>query len=99
MEKKLTEFRKSLRLIDFGYKGSAYIYFITLCTMDRHPLFSNTKIAKVIEDEMEYRRAKKEVKKHIPIAEWWIPCQSKEWLGRGPSPTTDTVTDTKKVLI
>jgi len=62
MEKKLTEFRKSLRLIDFGYKGSAYIYFITLCTMDRQPLFSNTKIAKVIEDEMEYRRVKKEVK-------------------------------------
>jgi REP element-mobilizing transposase RayT len=62
MEKTLPEFRKNLRLIDFGYKGSSYIYFVTLCTMDRQPLFSNTKIAKVIGDEMEYRRGNKEVK-------------------------------------
>jgi len=62
MKKKSPKFRKSLRLIDFGYKGSSFIYFITLCTTDRQPLFSNTKIAKVVEDEMEYRRVNKEVK-------------------------------------
>ena len=55
-------FRKNLRLNDFDYKGSAHIYFITLCTAGKTPLFLNSAIAKVIEVEMEYRRNNKEVK-------------------------------------
>ena len=54
--------RKRLHLTNFVYKGSGHIYFITVCTAGRQPLFFDKKLAKILEDEIEFRREKKEVK-------------------------------------
>jgi len=54
--------RKPLRLIDFEYKGEAFVYFLTLCTSQKQPYFADGRIAKVIENEMEFRRVKKEIR-------------------------------------
>ncbi len=61
MEDKIKH-RKQLRLKDFDYKGSAFVYFITICTENKQTHFSNDKIAKIIADEIEFRRIKKEIK-------------------------------------
>jgi len=53
--------RKPLRLKGFDYGSKSHAYFVTLCTADRHPLFLESKIAKTLEEEMEFRRAKKEI--------------------------------------
>ena len=50
--------RKPLRLKDFDYGSKSHVYFVTLCTADRHPLFLESRIAKTLEEEMEIRRAK-----------------------------------------
>lgn len=47
--------RKNIRLECFNYKGSAYVYFITICTHDKQHYFSNVKVAKIIKDEIEFR--------------------------------------------
>ena len=54
--------RKRLHLTNFDYKGSTHIYFVTVCTADRQSLFLDKKLAKVLEDEIEFRREKKEIK-------------------------------------
>src|SRR3989337_3179658 len=54
--------RKPLRLSNFEYKGGSFVYFITICTSNKQPYFSDERIAKVIENEMESRRDKKEIK-------------------------------------
>ena len=54
--------RKPLRLSDFEYKGGSFVYFITICTSNKQPYFSDERIAKVIENEMELRRGKKEIR-------------------------------------
>ena len=46
----------------FDYKGIAFVYFITICSADKQSYFSNDKIAKIVADEMEYRRMNKEIK-------------------------------------
>ena len=50
--------RKHLRLKGFDYGSKSHAYFVTLCTADRHPLFLESRIAKTLEEEMEFRRAK-----------------------------------------
>jgi len=50
--------RKNIRLKDFDYTGSAYVYFITICTHDKHQYFRNAEIAKIIKDEIEFRLIK-----------------------------------------
>ena len=50
--------RKRIRLKDFDYGSKSHVYFVTLCTADRHPLFLESRIAKTLEEEMEIRRAK-----------------------------------------
>ncbi len=47
--------RKSIRLEGFDYKGSAYVYFITICTHDKQNFFGNANVAKIIKDEIEFR--------------------------------------------
>ena len=47
--------RKNIRLEDFDYKGSAYVYFITICTHDKRHYFNNVDVAKIIKDEIEFR--------------------------------------------
>jgi len=54
--------RKRLHLTNFDYKGSAHIYFITICTPDRQPLFLDKNLAKVLEEEISFRREKKEIR-------------------------------------
>jgi REP element-mobilizing transposase RayT len=54
--------RKKLRLSNFGYKGSSFVYFITICTANKQPYFLNDEIAKTIADEMEFRKINKEIK-------------------------------------
>jgi putative transposase len=61
MENKLQP-RKSLRLKGFDYTSKAYVYFVTTCTADKQPYFLDSRMAKMIEDGMEFRRAKKEIK-------------------------------------
>lgn len=60
MDKKLIN-RKRLHT-NFAYKGSAHIYFLTLCTESRKPLFEDPKLAETIEKELEFRRDKEEIK-------------------------------------
>jgi len=50
--------RKRIRLKDFDYGSKSHVYFVTLCTADRHPLFLESRIAKTLEEEMEIRSAK-----------------------------------------
>ena len=57
MEKALPS-RKQIHLKDFDYRSKFHVYFVTLCTADRHPLFLENRIAKTIEEELEFRRAK-----------------------------------------
>jgi putative transposase len=38
------------------------VYFLTLCTSHKQPYFSDEQIAKVIENEMEFRRVKEEIR-------------------------------------
>jgi REP element-mobilizing transposase RayT len=47
--------RKNIRLEDFDYSGSTYVYFITICTHDKQHYFNNAEIAKIIKDEIEFR--------------------------------------------
>ena len=54
--------RKRLHLKDFDYKGSDYIFFITICTAEKQNYFSNERIVKIIENELEFRRTTKEIK-------------------------------------
>lgn len=53
--------RKPLRLKGFDYGSKSHIYFVTLCAADRRPLFLEGRIAGSIGEEMEFRRAKKEI--------------------------------------
>ena len=54
--------RKPIHLRNFDYKGSACVYFITMCTANKQSYFQNDKIARVIVDELEYRRTVKEIR-------------------------------------
>jgi putative transposase len=53
--------RKTLRLKGFDYGSKSHVYFVTLCTPERRPLFLESKIAKAVEEEMQLRRSKKEI--------------------------------------
>ena len=53
--------RKPLRLDEFEYKGSYFVYHITICTSNKQPYFLEPRIAKVIEDALVFRRNKNEI--------------------------------------
>ena len=61
MENKV-RYRKRLHLKDFDYRGSSYVYFVTMCTANKQPYFLDSRMAKIIEDEMTFRKEKKEIK-------------------------------------
>ena len=48
--------RKGMHLKNFDYKGSTFVYHITICTAHKQPYFQDDKIAKIIANEMEFRR-------------------------------------------
>jgi putative transposase len=54
--------RKQIHLKNFDYKTSSYVYFITICAANNQPYFLNKKVAKVVTDELEFRRINKEIK-------------------------------------
>lgn len=54
--------RKQTHLRNFDYKGSGWVYFITICTANGQLYFLNEKITKIITDEMEFRRINQEIK-------------------------------------
>jgi REP element-mobilizing transposase RayT len=53
--------RKSLHLKDFDYKGSAFVYFITLCTAGKRPFFLHGDLAEMVVEELDYRRIAGEI--------------------------------------
>ena len=61
MNKRLKQ-RKNLHLRCFDYKGSAHVYFVTICTADKIAHFKNDHIVQIISDELEYRRVAGEIK-------------------------------------
>ncbi len=42
--------RRSIRLADYDYRSSGY-YFVTLCTHERKPLFSNPQLKSILETQ------------------------------------------------
>ena len=54
--------RKKLHLRNFDYTSNAFVYFITICAANKQPYFLNDKVAKIIEDEMEFRRNINQIK-------------------------------------
>jgi REP element-mobilizing transposase RayT len=54
--------RKQIHLKDFNYGSHEHVFFITICTADKQPYFSDPKISKVIIDELEYRLVNQEIK-------------------------------------
>jgi len=54
--------RKQIHLVNFDYKDTNYVYFITICTFNKIPYFCNPQFAKYIAQEIDFRsHASKEV--------------------------------------
>jgi len=53
--------RKPLRLGEFEYKGSYFVYHITICTSNKQPYFLEPRIAQLIEDALGFGRNKNEI--------------------------------------
>jgi putative transposase len=54
--------RKQIHLQGFNYSSHEDVFFLTICTADKQPYFSDPNISRVIVDELAYRRANKEIK-------------------------------------
>lgn len=54
--------RKHIHLRNFDYNNSSFVYFITIRTANNQPYLLNERVAKVITDELEFRRINKEIK-------------------------------------
>ncbi|MCD6570428.1 MAG: transposase, partial [Deltaproteobacteria bacterium] len=54
--------RKQTHLSNFDYTNSAFMYFITICTANKQSYFLNPSIARIISDELEFRKTNKEIK-------------------------------------
>lgn len=61
MDDKLRQ-RTPLHLKSFDYKGRSFVYFITICTAGKQPHFLSGAVARLVEDELKYRKAAKEIK-------------------------------------
>lgn len=62
MTQKTFKQRKQIHLRNFDYGSHEDVFFITICTADKQPYFADPKICKIVIDELEYRRAEKEIK-------------------------------------
>jgi putative transposase len=62
MSRKGYKQRKQIHLKDFDYSSTEYIFFITMCTVDKQPYFSDSKVADLIIKELEYRRTNQEIR-------------------------------------
>jgi REP element-mobilizing transposase RayT len=54
--------RKQIHLKDFDYCSHEYVFFLTLCTADKQPFFSDSRVANLIVEELEHRRKNHEIK-------------------------------------
>ncbi len=54
--------RKQIHLKGFNYSSHEDVFFLTICTAHKQPYFSDPNISKTILDELEHRRASKEIK-------------------------------------
>jgi putative transposase len=54
-------YRRRMHLSGFDYTDRSHVYFLTLCTDDKRPLFKDAEIARLIIDEMELRRNHDEI--------------------------------------
>jgi REP-associated tyrosine transposase len=52
--------RKKIRLKNFDYRHG-FVYFITICTYEKQPLFKDTRIAELIIKNIEFRISQNEV--------------------------------------
>jgi putative transposase len=53
--------RKQIHLKHFDYSQKGYVYYVTLCVLNRQTYFKNNEIAQIIKDEINFRTAKKEI--------------------------------------
>ena len=54
--------RKNPHLRGFDYKGSSWVYFITLCSANRMPRFLDTNLAELVQRDIEFRRSSKQAR-------------------------------------
>ena len=64
MNKKKLPKRKNIHLKNFNYKGSSFVYFVTICTFKKNNCFKNERLAKLIVGDLIYR---KDVLKQIDL--------------------------------
>jgi putative transposase len=48
--------RKQIHIKNFDYSGSSHIYYLTLCAYNGKTLFQHEGVAKVVIDELDFRR-------------------------------------------
>ncbi|MDA3812898.1 MAG: transposase [Candidatus Cloacimonetes bacterium] len=56
MEKDKFPKRKNIHLKNFDYKGNSHVYFVTICTFKKNNYFNEEKHAKLITEELIYRK-------------------------------------------
>jgi REP element-mobilizing transposase RayT len=54
--------RKRIHLKDFDYSSHDHVYFLTICSDNKQPYFSDSRISKIIVDELEHRHKNQEIK-------------------------------------
>ena len=54
--------RKQIHLKGFNYSSHEHVFFLTICTADKQPSFSDSKVSDLIVKELEYRRTNQEIK-------------------------------------
>ena len=54
--------RRQIHLKGFEYSSHRYIFFVTMCTVDKQRYFCDSNISEVIIKELEYRRLSREIK-------------------------------------
>jgi len=53
--------RKQIHLKGFNYSSHDHVFFLTICTADKQPCFSDSKVADLIVKESEYRGTNQEI--------------------------------------
>jgi putative transposase len=62
MQKREFKQRKQLRLKGFNYASNSAPFFVTICTANKQPYFSDPNISEEIVSELEYRRLRREIR-------------------------------------
>ena len=54
--------RKKIHLKDFAYSSCEDIFFLTICTANKQAFFSDSRVSKIITNELEHRYSSNEIK-------------------------------------